>query len=169
MGMRAGTIGVASFTAALSFLRAEGEAYEPVVRTAGRLAADWTFEGLPAVRRALLRRLPRNWRARAAMRLTAKLVVMTLHGARGRVAGRRGRRELVITGSPFCGTRHRQDAPLCGFYAAALQRFFDLLDVPEAAESVRCRAAGEEACVVAVNPLATVPIATHDASGRLLS
>lgn len=169
MGMRAGTIGVAPFTAALSFLRTEGHAYEPVVRAAGGLAGDWAFAELPAIRRALLRRLPRAWRERVAMKLAARLAGMTVRGARGRLAGRRGERSLVITGSPFCGTRQRPDAPLCGFYAAALQRFFELLDVASGADVVACRATGAEACVVRVTAAATVPVGPHAPHGRVLS
>lgn len=150
MGMRAGTIGLASFTAALSFLRNEGDAYEPVVRRAGTLAADWLFAGLPAPKRFFLRYLPRARRARSAMALTAHLAGLSVRGARGRVLDRRGRREVVIVGSPFCATRQRADAPLCGFYAAALQRFMERLEVPAGADLVRCRAVGDEVCVVGV-------------------
>ncbi len=168
-GMRAGTIGVASFTAALSFLRAEGDAYEPVVRRAGGLAAEWLFASQPAPRRVVWRWLPQRLRARVAMTLAARLARLTVVGASGRLAGRRGDRRLLIAGSPFCGTRHRVDAPLCGFYAAALQRFFDLLDVGATADAVECRAAGAGTCVVRVAAAAALPVAAHAPTGRLLS
>lgn len=169
MGMRAGTIGVASFTAALSFLRTEGQAYEPVVRAAGGLAAEWMFAAQPAMRRVFLRHLPHGLRVRAAMKLAARLAHMTVVSARGQLAGPRSDRRLLIAGSPFCGTRQRSDVPLCGFYAAALQRFFELLDVAATADPVECRATGAESCVLRVTTVAPVPVATSHHPGRLLS
>ncbi len=167
-GMRAGTIGVASFSAALSFLRAEGQAYDPVVRAAGHHAAEWVFATLPAIHRAWLRRLPGAWRTRSALKLTARLTAMTVRGARGRITGSRGHRRLVVEGSPFCGTRLRPDTPLCGFYAAALQRFFDLLAVTASADAVQCRATGAEACVVEVAAVDPVAVVTPQHSGGVL-
>lgn len=169
MGMRAGTIGVASFLAALSFLRNEGTHYDPVVRKAGELSADWIFAGQSAIRRLVWRRLPRTARARVALKLTAGLARMTVVGARGRLAGTRAERRLLIAGSPFCETRQRAGAPLCGFYVAALQRFFDLLDVAASADVVECRAAGGHDCVVRVTAAAPVSVAAGEQTGRLLS
>src|SRR4029453_9145812 len=68
-------IGVASFAAALSFLRREEPAslYDDVTRRAGDLAAQWTFDSLPWARRRWLAILPGRMRARAALRM-ARLV-----------------------------------------------------------------------------------------------
>ena len=92
MGMRAGTIGAASFTAALSFLRREpGGAYGPVVQQAGALAAEWTFANVPALRRTLWSRFPLGVRRRWALRLTARLV----DGTHARGAGPHPRPAVV--------------------------------------------------------------------------
>jgi bacteriochlorophyll 4-vinyl reductase len=163
MGMRAGTIGAASFTAALSFLRREpGGAYEPVVRQAGALAAEWTFANVPALRRTLWSRFPLGVRRRRALRLTARLVDGTMRGARGRTVGARSSPTLAITGSPFCDLRQHADAPMCGFYTAALRYFFQRLDVPCDVDVVACQASGAARCELAVVPaLAPDDLSAH--------
>jgi hypothetical protein len=150
MGMRAGTIGAASFTAALSFLRREPDAYEPVVRQAGALAAEWTFANVPMLRKTLWLRLPEGVRRRRALRLAARLVDGTMHGARGRLTGPRRASRLTIVGSPFCDLRQYSATPMCGFYAAALNRFLEALDVPSGADIVSCHATGAAHCELAV-------------------
>ena len=156
MGMRAGTIGAASFTAALSFLRREPDgAYDPVVQQAGALAAEWTFANVPALRRTLWSRFPLGVRRRWALRLTARLVDGTMRGARGRILGPRSSPKLAITGSPFCDLRQHADTPMCGFYAAAMRYFFETLDVPSGVDVVACHASGAAQCELAVVPALT--------------
>jgi hypothetical protein len=167
MGMRAGTIGVASFSAALSFLRAHDNVYDPVVRTAGRLAAEWTFDGLTPVRRALWARLPESVRARRALRLTADLVSATVGGAQGRVAGKGSQRHLLVTGSPFCDSRQTAQSARCGFYAAALERFCELLQIPASSQIAACRAAGASACRIDLGPVAGPSAPPAGGAGRL--
>lgn len=150
MGMRAGTIGAASFHAALSFLRREPGAYEPVVRQAGELAARWSYDETPALRRALSARMPDGSRLRSAMRLTSTLVNGTQRGASGRIAGTRRARRLVITGSPFCDLRQPVPVPMCGFYVAALEVFLHLLDVPATVEVAGCQGMGHDHCEYAL-------------------
>jgi hypothetical protein len=48
-GLREGTIGLAPLSAVLSFLRAEGRAYDEISTKAGEYAAEWTVRGLPAM------------------------------------------------------------------------------------------------------------------------
>jgi hypothetical protein len=153
MGMRAGTIGAASFTAALSFLRREPGDYDPVVTQAGALAARWIYEEQKGLRRAVWERLPDGPRRRWAMRLTAKLVDSTQRGARARTQGPRQARRLVITGSPFCDLRQPVGAPMCGFYSAALDQFLQLLAVPSRVEVNECRAMGHAHCDYALVPV----------------
>jgi hypothetical protein len=169
MGMRAGTIGVASFSAALSFLRADDNAYETVVRAAGRLAAEWMFEDVAPVRRALWARLPETVRQRAALRLTAQLVASTVGGARGRLVGRGTDRHLVITGSPFCEARQLADAPRCGFYAAALGRFCELLGLGATGAIGACRAEGAPACSLGLGPADAAAAIVGQGASRILS
>ena len=167
MGMRAGTIGIASFAAALSFLRREHGAYDPVTREAGRLAAEWSFEELPALRRLFWARMPSGLRQRAGLRLTARLVDTTVRGARGKVVGKRRAPRLAITGSPFCDVRHRGERPLCGFYAAALERFCELLDVPSDVAIDACHAGGASQCEFDVRPGDASPAATASNSSSV--
>jgi predicted hydrocarbon binding protein len=169
MGMRAGRIGAASFTAALSFLRREPDAYGPVVRQAGALAARWTYDGEQGLRRALWERLPDGARRRRALKLMSKLVDGTLRGARGRLDGPRRARRLVITGSPFCNLRQPVTSPMCGFYVAALEQFLALLEVPSGVEIAACHAMGHEACQYALVPRAVVPAEDQSRAERMLT
>ena len=161
MGMRAGTIGLASFTAALSFLRREPDAYDPVVRQAGALAAEWTFATVPALGRALWASLPQGVRRRRSLRYTARLADSTMRGTRGRVGGPRSSRGLIVLGSPFCDLRRTAETPMCGFYAAALERFSALLYVPCTVDIVRCRATGDAQCEFAVGAVVAAAEAAH--------
>jgi predicted hydrocarbon binding protein len=167
--MRAGTIGAASFTAALSFLRREHGSYEPVVRQAGSLAAQWVYQEQQGLRRALWERLPDGARQRRAMRLTAKLVDSTQRGARGKTEGPRKARRLIVSGSPFCDLRQRVDVPMCGFYAAALEQFLQLLEVPAGVEVPECRAMGHPHCAYALVPRDVVVAEEPARTERLLT
>jgi len=146
--LRTGNLGLASFGAALSFLRRDGEAYGGVVRDAGRLAADWTWETLPGYRRASWRRLPASWRARAVLRVARRLVADTVDSSRATSRVRRGVGRLVIEGSGFCDTRAVASEPLCGFYAAAIERLCEHLALAGRARAEECRVLGAASCAV---------------------
>lgn len=146
--LRTGTIRVASFWAALSFLRREGDAYPRVVREAGRVAAAWTWNGVPAYRRGFWRRLPAASRARAALRLVRRLVTGTISTSRARSRVRGGVGRLVIEGSGFCDTRAAASEPLCGFYVAAIERLCEELAIDGRARVEQCRSLGADACTV---------------------
>jgi hypothetical protein len=148
MRLREGRIGAASFLAALSFLRREGSAWEPVMVRAGRHAADWVFDGLSPLQRAWRRHLPVGWRFRTAVRLVRDLVVDTMprSGAKFVIHRRRGR--LDIRGSAFCDVRERATSPMCRFYGAALERFCELLDVDVRIMWEGCRAMGDDHCAL---------------------
>ena len=169
MGMRAGRIGAASFTAALSFLRREPGAYDPVVRQAGALAARWTYDAEQRLRRAVWERLPDGARRRWALTLASKLVDGTLRGARGRLDGPRRARRLVITGSPFCDLRQPAAGPMCGFYVAALEQFLELLEVPATVEVAGCRAMGHETCAYALVSREVAPAPDEARPERMLT
>jgi hypothetical protein len=148
MRLREGNVGAASFLAALSFLRHEDDAWEPVMTGAGRLAADWTFASMTRVRRGWYRRLPARWRARIALRLSRDLAADTVPGSRARVVSARGGSRLQITGSAFCDVRETSETPMCGFYGAVVERFCERLDVAGCVRWQACRAMGQPACVL---------------------
>jgi predicted hydrocarbon binding protein len=152
--LRAGTVGMASFLAVLSFLREEGDLRERVVSDAGRLAADWTFAHASAWSRARWRWASKRARARIALKLTHRLAVETAEGARAKVRWSGGRANLQVDGSPFCTVRTLADAPLCGYYAAALERFCEQLGLAAAVGHEQCRGMGAECCVVVLDPTA---------------
>jgi len=146
--LRTGTVGVASFWAALSFLRRDGDAYPLVMSEAGRRAADWMWETVPGYQAASWRRLPSAWRARVVLRLARRLVSDTLTTSRATSRVRRGTGRLVIEGSGFCDPRAAASAPLCGFYVAAVERLCQHLAVAGRVGAEACRGMSGEACVV---------------------
>ena len=150
VGLRQGTIGLAAIVAVLSFLRQEGEPYDPVSRRAGEYAAQWTVEGLSPFRRRLMRAVPRRLRTRLALRIACDLVRAASADSRARVRIRRGGAEVVIRQSIFCAVREPAAAPLCGFYAAAFARVLALCDVSSGIRVVACRGMGERSCRLAI-------------------
>lgn len=149
--IRKGDLGRARVAAVLSFLRQEGANYDAVVRRAGRYTADWTVDTLPSVERAVVRRLPRPLRVRAVLR-AARRLIRQLHADNdlGSVV-RRGTAVVEIEGSLFCDVRERAQAPLCGFYAALLDRYFEFFGLPGAAVVSRCRGTGELSCELIID------------------
>jgi bacteriochlorophyll 4-vinyl reductase len=142
-GLREGTIGLARLGAALSFLRREeGDAYERVTARAGAHAADWCMDGRSGFERRLVKVLPAGWRLRAALREAAALVKTTYPGSRAIVRQRRGRASVDLRGSLFCEVREASVLPLCGYYAAAVERLVQRFGVPADVEVTSCRAAG---------------------------
>lgn len=150
--MRAGAVGVASFSAALSFLKHEDAAWAPVMSAAGRHAAEWTWESTPAWRRAWWGRAPRLLRRRAAFRLARRLVRDTSEASSAKVRRRDRLPVLEISHSLFCDVRQPADGPLCGFYAAALDRFLELVRIEGMTAITTCHASGGSACVLRVDP-----------------
>jgi hypothetical protein len=149
-GLRAGSLGLASLSAVLSFLRREEDAYGRVTARAGELVADWSFATLSTSRRGVARALPVGLRQRLALRYAQGMVRAVYSGSRLVPQLRRGSGAVEIRGSIFCGVREACSVPLCGFYAAALGRFLALFDLPAEAEAVRCRASGAGRCIVAL-------------------
>ncbi len=150
-GLREGTIGLAPLLAVLSFLRSEGDIYQQVVARAGEHAAQWTFNGLPAVERHLLRALPIRLRARAALRTVRGLVRATYPGTRTIAQLRKDSGSVDIRGSLFCEVREASRRPLCGFYVAAVSRMLQQFSVPAETRVETCRAAERgQGCVMSV-------------------
>jgi hypothetical protein len=149
-GLRLGTIGVAPLTAVLSFLRQEGEAYGMITRRAGEYAAEWTVESLSAAQRAAIKASPRWLRKRILVRIARQLVQSSYRDSRAIAKFRDGRAELDLRASIFCSVREPVARPLCGFYAAAVQRLMELFNIGARTEVVACRGTGESTCVVQV-------------------
>src|SRR5919109_2227856 len=143
-GLRDGTIGLAPLSAVLSFLRSEGDAYDLITGRAGEYAAAWTVDNVPPLERRLIRALPSGLRARAALRTAKGLVRSTYAGSRAITRVRRGLVSIDLRGSLFCEVRETSVLPLCGFYAAAIARVFQLLDVPADVRVSHCRASSRE-------------------------
>jgi hypothetical protein len=150
-GLREGTIGLAPLTAVLSFLRAEGNAYNLITARAGEYAAAWTFESVPALERRFVRALPTALRARAALRIARSLIRATYPNSRAITRKRKGTVTIELRGSLFCEVRETSIEPLCGFYAAAVARVMHLVNVVAVARVTECRASsGRKGCVVSV-------------------
>jgi predicted hydrocarbon binding protein len=150
--LRAGTVGMASFLAVLSFLRQEGESYSLIVEDAGRHAAEWMFLDVSALTRARWRWMPRGLRVRKAMRLARRLVTESAPRTRGRIRWQRPQATLQVDNSAFCDVRTHVAMPLCGFYTAAVTRFCELLAVGADVSTASCRAMGAPCCAISVNP-----------------
>jgi predicted hydrocarbon binding protein len=159
--IRQGELGRARVTAVISFLRQEGADYDAVVRRAGRYAADWTVHTLPAVEHGVIRRLPRPLRIRAILRAARRLIRHLHADSQLDSVVRRGTAVVEIEGSLFCDVCERASAPLCGFYAALLDRYFEFFELPCAAVVARCRGTGDASCELILDT--TVAPVSHDA------
>lgn len=151
-GLREGTIGLAPLHAVLSFLRAEGEPYHDATARAGRYAAEWTVNGIPAIERRLVMMMPAGVRTRAALRTARGLVHATYPGSRAIVELRKGQASVDLRGSLFCEVREPSALPLCGYYAAAIGRMLELFALAGTASVTDCRSAGlRRGCTMAVS------------------
>jgi hypothetical protein len=145
-------IGVASFNAALSFLRREEpkSIYDQVTRRAGELAGAWSFGSLPWTRRRWLALLPPRLRARAALRMARLVARAAYPGIKTRFALEGGLGRVEIRGSIFCQVRETVDAPLCGFYVGLIQRLLDEHGIDGDITLNQCRASGGPTCGMAI-------------------
>jgi bacteriochlorophyll 4-vinyl reductase len=152
-GLRDGTIGLAPLSAVLSFLRSEGDAYALITARAGQYAAAWTLDNVAPIERRVIRALPAGLRARAALRNVRALVRATYPGSRAITKVKRGTVSIDLRGSLFCEVRETQILPLCGFYAAAIDRMFEAVDLRSDTKIDRCRAepGGPRGCLLSVS------------------
>ncbi|MFO7693024.1 MAG: hypothetical protein R6V57_08075, partial [Vicinamibacterales bacterium] len=153
-GFVAKRVYVSGVRAVFSFLRREADGYDPIVRRAGALAADWLFDDLPPIRRRLMLALPRALRVRAALALAAGLVKETWEESAVKVRWRREASTLTITGSIFCDVRAAAPEALCGYYAAGLEVCLRRLNLEADVRIDACAAQGGDACRLSV---ATAP------------
>ena len=150
-GLRDGTIGLAPLSAVLSFLRTEGEAYNLITARAGEYAAAWTVE---TWRRSSVALFAPCRPACAPARRSEPRAAWCARPIRGLAAitrVRRGVGSVDLRGSLFCEVRETSMVPLCGFYAAAIQRVLTLLDVPaDVRVNSAARRARHEGCLLSV-------------------
>jgi hypothetical protein len=145
-------LGVASFTAMLSYLQREDGAADAVTARAGQYAAVRAFGRLNVLERAFLRTLPRRLRARRAIRILVQLLPALYPETRLDTI-RRGRTVFVgIDESPFCVARGPEDRPTCSFYASTVTTFLQLLDLRPSVRISRCRSTGAKSCLLMVIP-----------------
>jgi hypothetical protein len=142
---------LAQMLAVIGFLRTEGGAYDRVVAHAGRLAAGWIVDELPPWRRRMIGRLPRPFRARAALGVAADLVRAVHEPSRLSRKVRRRRAEVGVTTSLFCEVREAPHAPLCGFYLAATIEVLARFGIQAEGRLSRCHAIDSGPCVMHVD------------------
>ena len=145
-GLRDGTIGLAPLYAVLSFLRQEGDAYNDITARAGRYAAEWTVESMRPLRRSVIVSLPAFVRRRVVLAVASALVRDSYDGSRARARVRGDAASVDLRASVFCAVREPAEHPLCGFYAAAYGRVFELFDLSTAVSVEACRGTGRERC-----------------------
>jgi len=149
-GLREGTIGLAPLLAVISFLRTEGRAYPLVVARAGEYAADWSLSSMSPFRRRMILKLPLWLRARAALAVSRGVVADSYSGSKAMTRVRRQVATVDLRGSLFCTVRETAASPLCGYYAAVIERVLKLFQVPAEAAVSKCRATGAPGCEIAI-------------------
>lgn len=154
-GLREGTIGLAPLLAVISFLRTEGRAYPQVMARAGEYAADWSMSSMSPVRRRVILWLPAWFRARAALGVARGLIRESYSGSKAVTKVRKNTATVGLQGSLFCSVREPSAVPLCGYYAAFIERVLKLFQVPAAAASTNCRARGNPGCDVTIGLFGT--------------
>ncbi len=157
-GFRNGHLDLAGLFAVLSFLRAEGSAYDEVVRRAGVYATDWFLASMPKTSRTLLRLTPEGLRTRRCVRLARRMVIESYRDSKVTVRWRGGIGRLSIRHSLFCEIRGQSDAPLCGYYAAVIDRLNREFSTHAAVRIAECQSGGAETCALEV--------ISHKALGR---
>jgi len=145
-GLREGTIGMPQLLAVLSFLRLEGEVYDTITTRAGEYAAEWTVQTMAWSHRVLLASTPGWLRQRLVLRLARRVVRSTNPGTRAISKLQHGTADIEVAGSIFCTVREPVLHPLCGFYASALTRLFQLFNLNGRVEVVECRGTGGSTC-----------------------
>ncbi|MGH9161730.1 MAG: hypothetical protein ACRD2X_17330 [Vicinamibacteraceae bacterium] len=148
---RKSELSVASISAVLSFLRREGDAYGDVVKTAGRYAAQWTYDDLPWSTRIVAQRLvPRAFRVRRLLHLASQLLGTTSREGRLTVRTSGPAPVVELAGSVFCEVRSPSDVPLCAYYADAIEHLFRLDRFHCSVSIVTCRAMGAACCTFTI-------------------
>ncbi len=148
--MRDGSVGLAPMTAVLGFLRAEGEQYHAVMMRAGRYAADWTVDSLPAIERGFVLALPRWARVRAVLQMAARTIRAGYEPTTVNVRVRRNTGVFEVRNSLFCRVRETQAAPLCDFHAALIVQLLNRFNLPSTVQVDQCTGTHGGQCTVAI-------------------
>lgn len=148
--MRDGSVGLAPMTAVLGFLRAEGQPYHNVMMRAGRFAADWTFDSLPAIQRGVILALPRWARLRMVLQLAARTIRAGYEPTKVKVKVRRNTAAFEVRNSLFCRVRESQSAPLCDFHAALVVQLLNRFNLPSTVQIDQCTGTQGGQCAVAI-------------------
>ncbi len=152
-GMRAGTIGMSSVLAVLSFLRQEGDAYERVTARAGECAADWTVENLSGFRRSVVGAMPTWVRLRLVLGIARSLVRDTCRTSRSTSRVKKATARLEVHASIFCAVREPVGHALCGFYASAVTQLMMRFQLDVRTVVVDCLGRGGRMCQFTVSVL----------------
>jgi hypothetical protein len=158
-GLRGGTIGLAPMTAVLGFLRAEGERYDTVMHLAGRLAAEWSVEGMSPFERRMVSALPRILRTRAALSIARRAVRRGFRPSRASVRLRRGVAQFVVRGSLVCRVRETRAQSPCAYYSALATHLLAQFSIDAHCRVERCRSQGEDDCALTITLRAVDPVA----------
>lgn len=143
-------IGLAGATAVIGFLRAEpNDIYDRAMDRAGRLAAAWTLDTVPAMRRRMLMWLPRPLRTRSALKQAAGVVRVVFADSRATTRVRGKTATVDVKDSLFCAVREPRSSALCQFYLAAITETLERLGVPATGRLERCRAVNGSTCQIA--------------------
>ena len=142
-GLREGTIGLAPLTAVLSFLRTEGDAYSLITSRAGEYAAAWTFENVPALKRAGDSRAARRAaRPRRAAAPPARWSGRPIRARAPSPGSRRASSPSTSADRSSARSARPRSSRCARFYASAIARVLQLFDVSAEARVNECRAVG---------------------------
>jgi hypothetical protein len=124
-----------------------------VTARAGQYAAQWTFDNLSPFQRSVIRALPVGLRARVAIQMTKRVMHRSDLGSRASANLRKGQGAITMRNSVFCAVREPFARPLCGYYAAALERSLTLVSVKGKVAVQSCQGVGASSCVIALSVL----------------
>jgi hypothetical protein len=144
-------LGLGPLQAVLSFLRLEGQvSYGLVMKRAGRYAGEWVYDEIPGAERAIVARCSPPLRAWWAVHASRRLFRQTFRGSVPHVRLNGGTATLRINASIFCTVREPAAWPLCGFYAAAVERYIERFGIDAVADVRDCRSSGADVCTMDV-------------------
>jgi hypothetical protein len=154
-GLRDGRMGLAPLGAVLSFLQREEPPADRVIPVhAGACAATWAYDGMSALRKSLIKRLPLGLRTRAALGLGRALVAETIGRSKIVVRLQQGRGTIEIRSALFEYLREPSSTPMRFYYASAYTECLKLCEVDGLVE-VDASAAGCRLNVTLRGPVAT--------------
>jgi len=119
-----------------------------VMARAGRFAAEWTRDAMPALRRRWLLAMPRWWRARAVLGLASRAIRDGYAPSKVLIRVKRGQARIEIRHSLFCRVRDTLTTPQCDYHAALIAGLLTAVNLPAAVTIECCSAKGDGYCVI---------------------